>query len=44
MPSTPEKKRPKGVPEENVYLRTHWTLYIAMLAAIATLYFILTAA
>ncbi|XDZ66823.1 hypothetical protein AB8880_05390 [Alphaproteobacteria bacterium LSUCC0684] len=35
--------RPSGVPEENVYDGMHWTLYIAMIAVIATLYVMVNA-
>jgi len=35
--------RPAGVPEENVYNGMHWTLYIAMIAVIATLYVMVNA-
>ena len=37
------KETPKGVPEENVYNRLHWTHYIVLLAAAAALYLIINA-
>jgi hypothetical protein len=43
MESNDTKKRPKGVPEENVYKRTHWTIIIGLLAVIATMYLVINA-
>ena len=37
------KKRPSGVPEENVYDKLHWSIVIAMLMAIAALYLLVSA-
>ncbi len=37
------KPRPDGVPEENVYNRFHWTLYPAILGAVAAVYLLITA-
>lgn len=37
------KPRPDNVPEENVYNKTHWTIFVAMVAVIVTGYFVVTA-
>ena len=37
------KQRPKGVPEENVYNRLHWTHYLVLLASAGALYLIINA-
>jgi hypothetical protein len=43
MASIDTKNRPAGIPEENVYKRTHWTIIIGLLAVIATMYFVINA-
>jgi hypothetical protein len=35
-------QRPDGVPEENVYNGFHWTLFIAIIAVIGSLYVIVS--
>ena len=40
--NTDQKSRPAGVPEENVYEKTHWTIYLGYgiaVIAIAVLLF-----
>ena len=43
MANKATKERPAGVPEENVYMKTHWTIIVAMLAVAATIYFAINA-
>ena len=35
--------RPANVPPENIYMRLHWSIYIALLAAITAIYFVVNA-
>ncbi len=35
--------RPANVPAENIYMRLHWSIYIALLAAITAIYFVVNA-
>ncbi|MGC6484047.1 MAG: hypothetical protein ACON4P_00095 [Candidatus Puniceispirillales bacterium] len=37
------KDRPENVPEENVYDKVHWTLYLAIIGVIAALYLLVQA-
>lgn len=40
MASPKRKSRPEHVPEENIYKKTHWTLFIAFIAFLVALYMI----
>ena len=37
------KPRPDNVPEENVYMKTHWTIIVALIAVILTGYVVVSA-
>ena len=39
MSSQTKKERPAGVPEENVYDKMHWTVIVALVAVVVTIYF-----
>ena len=43
MASKSTKPRPAGVPEENIYKRTHWTLFVAFAVVLVTGYFVIRA-
>jgi hypothetical protein len=35
------KKRPEHVPEENIYMGAHWTIYVSFLVALASLFLLI---
>ncbi|CAI8329539.1 MAG: Uncharacterised protein [SAR116 cluster bacterium MED-G04] len=37
------QERPKNIPEENVYNKLHWTIYLVIIATAAALYLIINA-
>ena len=40
--SNPEiKERPKHIPAENIYLHTHWTVYLSYFIALLALYLLI---
>tara|TARA_B100000287_G_C20572150_1_gene757008 strand:+ start:41 stop:187 length:147 start_codon:yes stop_codon:yes gene_type:complete len=41
MSDNEKKERPKNVPEENVYMRTHWAVYISYFIALIALWLLL---
>ena len=43
MASKDTKPRPAGVPEENIYTKTHWTIVVAFIAVAVTMYFVINA-
>ncbi len=43
MQNEENTNRPAHIPEENIYMRMHWTIYIALLAAITAVYFAVNA-
>ena len=44
MASEDKKKRPPGVPEENVYKSVHWSIILAYGIAAAAIYLLLSSA
>jgi len=43
MAAQAAKERPANVPEENVYMKTHWTIVVALIAVAVTIYFAIAA-
>ena len=43
-PETEIKKRPVHVPEENVYMTTHWSVYLGYICALGALYLLINGA
>ena len=44
MSETEIKKRPEHVPEENVYMNTHWSVYLGYTCALGALYLLINGA
>ena len=41
MSNNEKKELPKNVPEENVYMRAHWTVYLSYFIALIALFLLL---
>ena len=44
MVSSSQKQRPSGVPEENVYMSTHWMIIVTYIVAAAAIYLLINGA
>ena len=44
MSETEIKKRPEHVPEENVYMTTHWSVYLGYICSLGALYLLINGA
>lgn len=43
MSAADQKPRPDNVPEENVYKKTHWSIYLSYAIAVAALFVLVQA-